>query len=213
MYVELKSYCAAKDVTFVVVSKTRSIQEVTNIYDQGHRQFAENRVQELVKKYEAMPKDISWHIIGHLQKNKVKYIAPFVSLIQSVDSLALAEVIDKQAFKLGRSIDILLQIKIAGEDSKTGYSYDQLQREVNNIKALSHINIKGVMGMGTFTSDEEVNRIEFQNLNEYFSELKGTHFRDSEDFKTISMGMSGDYKLAIEMGSNMVRIGSLVFSS
>ncbi len=213
MYEQLKNYCTEKDVTFVVVSKTRSIEEVTKIYNKGHRQFAENRVQEIVKKYEIMPKDISWHIIGHLQKNKVKYIAPFVSLIQSVDSLALAEVIDKQAQKHDRSIDILLQIKIAGEDSKTGYSYVQLQKEVSNIKALSHVNVRGVMGMGTFTSDEEVNRVEFQNLHNYFTELKKDHFSDSLDFQTISMGMSGDYKLAIEMGSNMVRIGSLVFAS
>lgn len=182
------------------------------LYEDGHRIFGENRVQELVRKFEEMPKDIEWHLIGHLQKNKVKYIAPFVKLIHSVDSLELAEMIDKQAAKNQRVIDVLVQLKVATEDSKFGLKNEELNEMVVKVKTLEHIRVRGVMGMATFTSDQDQVRQEFQQLKSHFDSVKENHFSEDENFIELSMGMSGDYKIAIEEGSTMVRIGSLLFS-
>ena len=197
----------------VAVSKTKSEDEILVLYNQGQKVFGENRVKELVAKYEALPKDISWHMIGVLQKNKVKYIAPFVDMIQSVSSLKLARVINKMAAKHQRVIKVLLQVKIAQEDAKSGFDLEQLYESVQELKAMDNIRIKGLMGMGTFTSDQEINLIEFESLKSCFDHLKAFKFKDQASFDTLSMGMSGDYKLAIECGSNMVRIGSLLFGA
>ncbi|NNE15992.1 MAG: YggS family pyridoxal phosphate-dependent enzyme, partial [Saprospiraceae bacterium] len=201
------------DVKLVAVSKTKPTSDILNLYNQGQLIFGENRVQELVQKYEALPKDISWHMIGHLQKNKVKYIAPFVDLIHSVDNLKLANKIDQEADKNNRRISILLQIKIATEDSKTGYAFDELLEVIPELLALKNIDIHGVMGMGTFTNDEAITRSEFKRLIRYFTKLRNLHFKEDSKFSEISMGMSGDYKIAIEEGSTMVRIGSLLFGA
>lgn len=213
MYSSLKQTLDSQAVTLVAVSKTKPHSALMELYDKGQRVFGENRVQELVEKQEALPKDIEWHMIGALQKNKVKYLAPFVTMIQSLDSLALARIINKEAAKNERTIPVLLQIKIGTEDSKSGYSIDLLKTELPEIMTLGNINICGVMGIGTFTHDEEVTLMEFRTLKSYFSELKESAFTESENFKEISMGMSGDYQLAIEEGSTMVRIGSLLFGS
>jgi len=213
MYEQLKSQLVTHNITLVAVSKTKPTSEIQKLYDKGQRIFGENRVQEVVEKYDSLPKDIQWHVIGQLQKNKVKYIAPFISCIQSVDSLALAKVIQKEADKNDRNIDILLQIKIAEEESKSGYDYDQLLKDLVDIKAFANINIKGVMGIGTFTSDETKTKREFDKLKHYFDNLKSNHFSGIDDFIEISMGMSGDYLIAIEHGSTMVRIGSLLFGN
>ncbi len=211
MYEQLRSQLDTHEVTLVAVSKTKPPSAIQELYDQGQRIFGENRVQEVVEKYDVLPKDIQWHVIGQLQKNKVKYIAPFISCIQSVDSLALAKVIQKEAIKNDRKINILLQIKIAKEDSKTGYNYDELINDIQELTALDHIIISGVMGIGTFTSDEATTKQEFDNLKKYFDHLKSEFFSGNDDFTEISMGMSGDYLTAIEYGSTMVRIGSLLF--
>lgn len=213
MYKKLQKQLANNNVTLVAVSKTKPQSAIQELYDLGHRIFGENRVQELTEKHQALPTDIQWHLIGQLQKNKVKYIAPFIDCIQSVDSLALAQVIQKEAAKNNRSIDILLQIKIAQEESKSGYKYDTLIEDIDTIKSLENINILGVMGIGTFTGEESVTIEEFTRLKGYFDTLKRVHFHTNENFKDISMGMSGDYALAIDHGSTMVRIGSLLFGS
>ncbi len=213
MYTELKNYLSSRQVELVAVSKTKPTSDITELYDQGQRIFGENRVQELVSKHEELPKDIQWHMIGSLQKNKVKYIAPFISLIHSVGSLDLAKTINKEAQKNDRSIDVLLQIKIAQEETKAGYSFENLTSELEELIALEHVDIRGVMGMGTFTSDEEVTIMEFGYLKECFHKLKDKHFSTKKNFTEISMGMSGDYKLAVEAGSTMVRIGSLLFGA
>ena len=185
------------------------------MYDEGQRIFGENRVQELVEKEAVLPKDIEWHQIGHLQTNKVKYIAPFVSLIHAVDSLKLLKEINKQAAKNDRVIDCLLQFHIAEESSKFGFD----EAEVTTIlksetyKQLQNIRIIGVMGMATFTHNEAQVKQEFRHLKNIFDALKNTFFPANDDFKEISMGMSGDYQLAISEGSTMVRIGSLLFGS
>ena len=213
MYEELQKQLTDNNVILVAVSKTKPQAAIQELYDLGHRIFGENRVQELTEKHEALPKDIQWHLIGQLQKNKVKYIAPFVDCIQSVDSLALAQVIQKEAIKNNRSVNILLQIKIAQEESKSGYKYENLIADINTIKSLENINIHGVMGIGTFTGEESITIEEFTRLKGYFDILKSEYFHANENFKEISMGMSGDYALAIEHGSTMVRIGSLLFGS
>lgn len=200
------------NTALVAVTKTRSIPDIMKLYDLGHRIFGENRVQELVSKYEEMPKDIEWHLIGHLQKNKVKYIASFVKLIHSVDSIELAEMINKQASKNDRIIDVLLQLKVATEDSKFGLKHEELNEMVVKVKSLDHIRVKGIMGMATFTSDQDQVRQEFQQLKSHFDSIKENHFSEDLEFCELSMGMSGDYKVAIEEGSTMVRIGSLLFS-
>jgi len=213
MYDQLIEELDMTNTTLVAVSKTKPVSALQSLYDKGQRIFGENRVQELTEKSEALPDDIEWHMIGMLQKNKVKYIAPFIACIHSVDSLSLAEKIDKEAAKNDRVIDILLQIKIAKEDSKSGYDYETLVNELSQLSALDHIRIRGVMGIGTFTSDESVTVQEFSTMVDYYNALKSNDYIDYQSFNEISMGMSGDYKLAIEMGSTMVRIGSLLFGS
>ena len=212
-YQSLVNYCEEQNTTLVAVSKTKPNSAILNLYDQGQRIFGENRVQELVDKEASLPKDIAWHMIGHLQTNKVKYISHFVNLIHSGDRQSLLKEINKEAIKSNRTIDVLLQIKIAQEESKHGWDYSELQDfltsgQFHNYK---NINIRGVMGMATFTDNESQVSFEFKNLNSFYSQLKEQHFSDQTSFDTISMGMSGDYKLAVAAGSNMIRIGSLLF--
>lgn len=200
-------------VKLIVVSKFQTAENINKIYDQGQRDFGENRIQELLEKKEHLPKDIRWHVIGHLQKNKVQDIVPFVYLIQSVDTLALAQQISKEAYKLNKCIDILIQIKLSKEESKFGLDFSQLMHELDLHlwQEIPNIRIKGIMGMGTLTEDQSITRQEFKTLKQYFNQLKATYFLDPE-FKEISMGMSGDFQIAIEEGSTMVRIGSLIFA-
>ena len=204
-----------KEVTLVAVSKTKPASDIQIAYDAGQRIFGENKVQELTAKEEALPKDIQWHFIGHLQTNKVKYIASFVSVIHAVDSLKLLKEINKQAIKNNRTIDCLLQFHIADEESKFGLDFEKAQELLGSREfvELQNVNIIGVMGMATFTKNEEQVRDEFQNLESYFNVLKSHYFKFNEDFRTISMGMSGDYRLAIEEGSNMIRLGSTIFGA
>ena len=200
-----------EDVVLVAVSKTKSVAEIMEAYDTGHRIFGENKIQEMTEKWEAMPRDIEWHMIGHVQRNKVKYMAPFVRLIHGVDSLKLLKEIDKQAAKHDRVIDCLLQIKIAEEESKFGMSEADAEAVFNSeeIKTLNHVNIIGLMGMATFTDDEEQLTREFNYLKSVFDEIK----ENNPELTVLSMGMSGDYKLAIEHGSTMVRVGSAIFGA
>ncbi len=200
-------------VTLVAVSKTKPVEVLQEAYDAGQRIFGENKVQELVDKYEALPKDISWHMIGHLQTNKVKYIAPFVDLIHSVDSYKLLQEINKQAQKYNRIIPCLLQFHIASEETKFGLSIEEAT-EILQDKAfveMDNIEIVGVMGMASFSNNEELVRREFQSLYSYFLLIKSHFFKLNPSFQHISMGMSGDYEMAIEEGSTMVRVGSKLF--
>lgn len=200
-----------KNITLVAVSKTKPIEQLNEAYDQGQRIFGENKVQEMVDKFEKMPKDIKWHMIGHLQTNKVKYIASFVSLIHGVDSLRLLREINKQATKHNRTIDCLIQIKIAIEDTKFGMSLNDLQLllKSDEFKTLHNIRIKGLMGMASFTTDNHQIESEFKYLKSIFDQIKKKY----SDIEILSMGMSNDYKLATKYGSNMVRIGSHIFGS
>lgn len=201
-----------KNVQLIAVSKTKPISDILEAYNAGHRAFGENKIQEMVKKHEELPKDIEWHMIGHLQRNKVKYMAHFVHLIHGVDSFKTLKEINKQALKHNRIIDCLLQLKIAKEDTKFGLSII----DVNNIitseefASLNNINIKGLMGMASFTEDKSIIRTEFKMLNRIFTKLK-KHHSSNFNLSVLSMGMSGDYKIAIEAGSNMIRVGSLIF--
>jgi pyridoxal phosphate enzyme (YggS family) len=202
-------------VTLVVVSKTQPNESLMAVYEAGERVFGENRVQELVLKYDALPKDIEWHMIGHLQKNKVKYIASFVGCIHSVDQMDLLAVIDKQAEKNGRTIRVLLQFHIAEEETKFGSSLEEAVEFLakNEFSKFKNLVISGVMAMATFTDDQQQVRNEFRSLKRIFDTLKTTHFSESSDFREISMGMSGDFQLAIEEGSTMIRVGSSIFGN
>ena len=206
----IENQVVSKGVTLIAVSKTKPVEMLMEAYNAGFKRFGENYVQELVEKYEAMPKDIEWHFIGHLQSNKVKYIAPFVSLIHSVDSFKLLQEINKQAAKNNRVIDCLLQIYIAEEDTKSGMTEEEcfeiLQPET--LKNLSNVRIVGLMGMTTLTDDETQIRKEFGKLKSFQSTVNMTQ---SENLSILSMGMSGDYEIAIEEGSNMIRVGSKIF--
>ncbi len=200
-------------VTLIAVSKTKTVQDIEEAYKAGQRLFGENTVQELVDKHEHLPKDIQWHLIGHLQTNKVKYITPFISMIQSVDSLKLLSEIDKQAQKSNRVIDCLLQVYIADEETKYGLGFDEAiellrSEEYTN---LNHIRIRGLMGIATNTDSEKQIKDEFYELKTFFDGVKQSYFRKDPTFDTLSMGMSSDYKIAIEQGSNMVRLGSTIF--
>lgn len=199
----------------VAVSKTKPISAIEALYAQGQRIFGENKVQEMVEKQAALPKDIQWHLIGHLQTNKVKYIAPFVSLIHSVDSLKLLEEINKQAQKNNRVIDCLLQVYIAQEDTKFGLDKEELLDLLSHpsFKSLQNIKICGLMGMASNTDDEVVITQEFQTLNHLFNEIKAKYFIANERFTELSMGMSSDYKIALKQGATLIRIGSLLFDS
>jgi pyridoxal phosphate enzyme (YggS family) len=197
-------------VKLVAVSKFHPVEALMEAYEAGQRIFGESRVQELTVKHDALPKDIEWQMIGHLQTNKVRQIVPFVSLIQSVDSVRLAECINREAERIGRVVDILLEIHVAQEESKTGWQYDELVEYLRSeeFAALNNIRVRGVMGMATNTEDEVVIRADFEQLANHFNQLKPLF---GEEFDTLSMGMSDDYELAIECGSTMVRIGSSIF--
>ncbi|MBK9257346.1 MAG: YggS family pyridoxal phosphate-dependent enzyme [Saprospiraceae bacterium] len=213
MYDQIASELKACHVKLIAVSKTKSPEQILVLYEKGQRAFGENKVQELVSKYEILPKDIEWHLIGHLQKNKVKYIAPFVKMIHSVDNAELLQIIEKEAIKNNRTIDILLQFYIATEDTKFGLDIKEAIELLKIFNFSNHENIRicGVMGMASFTDDTNNVRQEFKNLKNIFSELKSRYFSDKAYFKEISMGMSGDYRIAIEEGATTVRIGSLIF--
>ncbi|KXN99899.1 alanine racemase [Aequorivita aquimaris] len=198
-----------KDVTLVAVSKTKPVSDLMEAYHAGQRVFGENKIQEMEAKWQKMPEDVEWHMIGHVQRNKVKYMAPFVSLIHAVDSLKLLKEINKEALKNNRTINCLLQIKIAEEESKFGMDEADAASLLASeaFKKLQNIKIVGLMGMATFTDDERQISEEFQKLKDVFEKFK---IQDPR-FKILSMGMSGDYKIAIEHGSNMVRVGSAIF--
>ena len=200
-------------VTLVAVSKTRPNEEIMKAYDFGQRHFGENRVQELVSKAEALPVDIKWHAVGHLQRNKVKYIAPFIHLIHSVDSLKLLKEINKQALKNQRKIDVLLQFHIAQEDTKFGLNLDEAKVILDSsvYREVQNVNIAGVMGMATNTDDVGQIESEFKQLKSIFDKLKEEYFQKEDMFKEVSMGMSNDYALAIKNGSSLIRVGSKIF--
>lgn len=200
-------------VTLVAISKTHPVDHIMEAYNAGQRVFGENKVQEMVSKQEVMPKDIQWHLVGHLQSNKIKYIAPFVTLIHSVDSLKLLVAINKEAVKANRVIDCLLQVYIAEEETKFGLSVEELTEllESEEYKQLTHVRVCGVMGMATFTDNEDQIRKEFKSLKTIFTNLKNSYFPNTDSFRHISMGMSGDYAIAIEEGSTMIRVGSSIF--
>ena len=194
-----------KEVTLVAVSKTKPNTAILEAYQAGQRIFGENKVQELAQKAEELPKDIAWHMIGHLQTNKVKFIAPFVSLIHGVDSLKLLKEINKRAEENNRIIDCLLQVHIATESSKFGFGIEEVESVLNQAEEFKNIRITGLMGMATFTDDTQQVVDEFKSLKTVFDSIKNEHIT------TLSMGMSGDYKLAIEQGSTMIRVGSAIF--
>lgn len=200
-------------VKIIAVSKTHSPEEILEVYNTGHRMFGENRAQELIDKQPQLPDDIQWHFVGHLQTNKVKYIAPYVAMIHSIDSLKLLKEVNKQALKNKRVIDCLLQFHIAQEESKYGLNrakaLDLL--ESPEYQTMKNIRIGGVMGMATFTDDMPMVRKEFKKLKAYFDLLKADYFTADDDFCELSMGMTGDYEVAIEEGSTMVRIGTAIF--
>lgn len=202
-----------KGVVLVAISKTKPIEDILSVYQNGHNVFGENKVQDLVSKYEQLPKDISWHMVGTLQTNKVKYIAPFIDLIHSVDSLKLAIEINKQAQKLNRTIDVLLEIHIGAETSKAGFSEDELKDllDIQAFSALKNINIRGLMGIATNTKSQVLIKNEFSGLADYFHEIKSHYFENQSEFDTLSMGMSGDYETALQCGSTMIRVGSAIF--
>ncbi|MDQ8014397.1 MAG: YggS family pyridoxal phosphate-dependent enzyme [Flavobacterium nitrogenifigens] len=203
-------------VTLVAVSKTKPVSDLIQAYEAGQRIFGENKIQEMTEKWEEMPKDIQWHMIGHVQSNKVKFMAPYVTLIHGVDSLKLLQEINKQALKNNRTIDCLLQIYIAEEESKFGLDENELNELLTSaeFKELKNIRILGLMGMATFTEDQNQIKKEFTHLKSIFDSLKSIEGYGKDALQcvsTISMGMSGDYQLAIECGSTMVRIGSSIF--
>ena len=203
------------NVKLVAVSKTKPQEDILEAYEGGYRIFGENKPQELTQKHADLPKDIEWHFIGHLQTNKVKYIAPFVYLIHAVDSIKLLKEINKQAAKNNRKINCLLQFHIADEDTKFGLDITEAKELIasEEYKLLNSVKIVGVMGMATFTDNEDQVKVEFANLKTIFAALKAKCFTNDDTFKEISMGMSGDYKLAIEEGSTMIRVGSTIFGS
>ncbi|MCF8345746.1 MAG: YggS family pyridoxal phosphate-dependent enzyme [Bacteroidales bacterium] len=201
------------DVTLVAVSKTKPVVMVEALFNGGQIDFGENKVQELQEKQPQLPSQIRWHMIGHLQSNKVKYIAPFIHLIHSVDSLKLLRVINKEGEKNNRIINCLLQIHIASEETKFGLSEQELMDIIlaGEWKEMQFVNIRGLMGMATFTEDSEVVGREFRNLKRIFEDVRSDHLKDKSDFTILSMGMSEDYQTAIEEGSTMIRVGSLIF--
>lgn len=201
------------NVTLIAVSKTKSNEEILEAYHAGQRAFGENVVQELVRKQETLPKDIEWHLIGHLQSNKVKYVVPFVAMIHSADSLKLLKEIDKQAKKYNREVDCLLQIHVAAEETKFGLDHVELIELLRSeaFIQLTNVRIRGLMGIATNTPNTKEIKEEFHELKSLFDGIKASFFQDDEYFDTLSMGMSSDYKIAIEQGSTMVRLGSTIF--
>lgn len=208
-YLEISSQLEGKNAVLVPVSKKKPVEDLMQVYEIGGRIFGENYVQELTEKYEEMPKDIEWHLLGHLQRNKVKYIAPFISLIHSVDSLKLLREINKQAAKNERIINCLLQIFIAEEDSKTGMDEAEMPEVLAALSDLPNVKIVGLMGISTFTDDKEVVTREFRQLKRIYDEAKQTQ----SDWSVLSMGMSGDWQLAIEEGSTLIRVGTSIFGA
>jgi len=201
-----------ENCTLVAVSKTYPAETIIQAYNAGQRVFGENRVQELLSKKDLLPNDIQWHLIGHLQSNKIKYIIDFVSLIHSVDSEKLLQAIDKEAAKINIIMPCLLQIYIANEDTKFGLDETELYHILDNLNQFKHIQIAGLMGMATNTSDQEKIKSEFEFLNDLYTQVKTKYFPNETTFRHVSMGMSSDYKLAVACGSNMIRVGSLIFS-
>lgn len=203
------------NVRIVAVSKLKSADDILKAYNAGQKIFGENRVQELVRKYNSLPRDIEWHFIGHLQSNKVRQIASFVNMIHSVDTFRLLQVIDREAAKAGRIIDCLLQFYIATEETKYGFNLSEVLEmlESEDFQKLKNIRICGVMGMASFIDDDDQIRREFMYLSECFRRLKDEFFSGDDAFKELSMGMSGDYKIALEEGSTIVRLGSTIFGS
>ena len=202
-------------VSLVAVSKTKPIEDLKKAYEAGQRIFGENKVQELREKQPQLPNDIEWHMIGHMQTNKVKYIAPFVSLIHGVESFKLLKEINKQALKNKRVIKVLLQFHIATESTKFGLQLKEAKEilDSDEFKRLQNIKVSGVMGMASFVENESQVRLEFATLKSIFEELKSNYFSSADSFKTVSMGMSGDYSIAIEEGSTMIRVGSSIFGT
>lgn len=202
-----------ENVKVVAVSKTKPGDVIMEVYNEGHRVFGENKIQELTAKSLELPKDIEWHMIGHLQSNKVKYISPFISLIHSVDSLKLLEVINREGQKHNRIIEVLLQMYIADEDTKFGLNETELYNLLSSVERLSleNIRVRGLMGMATFTDIESKIRFEFRKLEKIFRDTKESFFRNADYFSELSMGMSNDYRIAIEEGATIIRIGSLIF--
>ncbi|MBU6159041.1 MAG: YggS family pyridoxal phosphate-dependent enzyme [Bacteroidetes bacterium] len=213
-YYQLQKFLSEKGVTLVAVSKTKPVSDIEELYALGQRDFGENYVQELVDKQPLLPADIRWHFIGHLQRNKVKYIVPFVYLIHSVDSLRLLLEIEKQAAKIGRPVNVLLQMYIAGEETKFGLDEVELNELMQHIQLhpLQFVSIKGMMGMASFVEDQKMLEKEFATLYSLYSRFKNTAI-PNVNLEICSMGMSGDYALAIQQGSNMVRVGSLLFGA
>jgi PLP dependent protein len=201
------------DVKIIAVSKTMPVSAIQEAYEAGQRDFGENKVQEMVDKHGRLPGDIAWHMIGHLQTNKVKQIIPFVHLIHSVDSLKLLSVINSEAAKAGRNVNCLLQLFIASEETKFGLSHDEAKilLDSEEYRTFRNIHITGLMGMATYTENRDTIRREFLHLAASFSEFRETYFSKDPAFRELSMGMSGDYSIAVETGSTMVRIGSLIF--
>jgi pyridoxal phosphate enzyme (YggS family) len=195
-------------VTVVAVSKTKPVDAIQQAYNAGHLDFGENKVQELCQKHETLPNDIRWHMIGHLQRNKVKYIAPFVHLIHGVDSERLLNEINKQGAKNNRIIDVLLQIHIAAESTKFGFSYEEAETMLSKANSFENVRITGLMGMASYTDNNAQLTSEFSGLQDFYIK-----FKKSNNWTTLSMGMSNDYKLAVSLGSTMIRVGSLIFGS
>lgn len=213
---ELQASITSYPCLLVAVSKTKPIETLMEAYEAGVRDFGENKVQEMVDKYEQMPKNIQWHMIGHLQRNKVKYIVPFVHLIHSVDSARLLKEIEKQAKKEGRVVDCLLQMHIAEEESKFGLSEEELFEVLHSemLAKAQYVHIKGLMGMATFTENKQQIRREFKHLRQIFEKAKADkHLPENVKMQELSMGMSGDYQIALEEGSTMLRIGTTIFGS
>jgi pyridoxal phosphate enzyme (YggS family) len=202
-----------ESVSIIAVSKRKSVEDILEAYEAGQRIFGENRVQELSEKHPQLPDDIEWHMVGHLQTNKVKYIAGFVHMVQSIDSLKLLLSLEREAKKADRIISCLLQIHIAREETKFGFTREEVLEIATSpeVQSLNNVRITGVMGMATFTEDEEQVRSEFRHLSETYNDLKENCFSMRPDFKEISMGMSGDFQIAIEEGSTMVRLGTIIF--
>ena len=196
-------------VQLVAVSKTKSNEEIMQAYEAGQRIFGENKVQDMVAKYESLPKDIRWHMIGHVQSNKVKYMAPFVDLIQGVDSLKLLKEINKQALKNNRNIHCLLQLHIANESTKFGFSEEEAVKALSLSKTLENVEIIGLMGMASYTDNQDQITQEFRGLKNFYDQL----YNEYDQLTTLSTGMSGDYPLAIAQGSNMIRVGSKIFGA
>jgi pyridoxal phosphate enzyme (YggS family) len=213
--ISLKKETEAIKVNLLAVSKTKPAEDLQQAYDAGQRLFGENTVQELVEKHEQLPKDIEWHLIGHLQSNKVKYIAPFIGMIQSVDSIKLLQEINKHAAKNNRIIDCLLQIYIADEETKFGLGFDEAIELLRSdeFNELKNVRIRGLMGIATNTDVQKQIKDEYYELKTFYDGIKVSFFRKEDSFDTLSMGMSSDYKIAIEQGSNMVRLGSTIFGS